>query len=100
MRINILNFIQEHAIFHSDMLYDESRKSFDMSSYKNNHPGIYFILDGDDLLEIDKLKNQIASFQKNHDLLMSVSPSYFFESDQPQDFYTSKQKEKNTIQFM
>ena len=35
-------------------------------------------LDGDDLLEIDKLKNQIASFQKNHDLLMSVSPSYFF----------------------
>jgi glycosyltransferase involved in cell wall biosynthesis len=55
-------------------------------------------LDGDDLLEIDKLKNQIASFQKNHDLLMSVSPSYFFESDQPQDFYTSKQKEKNTIQ--
>ncbi|MDC0367727.1 hypothetical protein OAM91_02920 [Gammaproteobacteria bacterium] len=69
MRINILNFIQEHAIFHSDMLYDESRKSFDMSSYENNHPGIYFILDGDDLLKIGKadgntgLKGRISTYR-------------------------------------
>ena len=55
-------------------------------------------LDGDDLLEVDKLKHQIAAFHNNNDLLMSVAPSYFFESDHPQQLFTSKQKEKTTIQ--
>tara|TARA_B110000444_G_C18596592_1_gene480997 strand:- start:144 stop:587 length:444 start_codon:yes stop_codon:yes gene_type:complete len=69
MQISILNFIQEHAIFHSDMVYDESRKSFNMNSYENNHPGIYFILDGDDLLKIGKadgntgLKGRISTYR-------------------------------------
>tara|TARA_B110000908_G_C10033694_1_gene348582 strand:+ start:212 stop:655 length:444 start_codon:yes stop_codon:yes gene_type:complete len=69
MQISILNFIQEHAIFHSDMAYDESRKSFNMNSYENNHPGIYFILDGDDLLKIGKadgntgLKGRISTYR-------------------------------------
>jgi len=54
-------------------------------------------LDGDDLLEVDKLKHQIAAFQNNKDLLMSVSPSYFFESNQPQQLFTSKQKEKTIL---
>jgi len=55
-------------------------------------------LDGDDLLEVDKLKHQIAAFQNNKDLLMCVAPSYFFESNQPQQLFTSKQKETTTIQ--
>ena len=69
MQINILNFIQEHAIFHSDMVYDESRKSFNMNPYENNRPGIYFILDGDDLLKIGKadgntgLKGRISTYR-------------------------------------
>ena len=69
MQISVLNFIQAHAIFHSDMVYDESRKSFNMNSYENNHPGIYFILDGDDLLKIGKadgntgLKGRISTYR-------------------------------------
>ena len=69
MQISVLNFIQQHAIFHSDMVYDESRKSFNMNSYENNHPGIYFILDGDDLLKIGKadgntgLKGRISTYR-------------------------------------
>lgn len=54
-------------------------------------------LDGDDLIEVDKLKHQITAFQKNNDLLMSIAPSYFFESTQPQQLFTSKQKEITTV---
>jgi glycosyltransferase involved in cell wall biosynthesis len=54
-------------------------------------------LDGDDLLEVDKLKYQIAAFQNNRDLLMCVAPSYFFESNQTQQLFTSKQKEKTIL---
>lgn len=67
-----LEFVKKIAKYHSEMKYDESRCSFIMEPYKNTATGVYFILDGDNILKIGKaegingLKGRVASYRLNH----------------------------------
>ncbi len=66
---NVLEFIKVNAFFHSDMYYIDERKSFDVKPYPNNVPGVYFILNKDDILKIGKadgkngLKGRVATYR-------------------------------------
>ncbi len=66
---NVLEFIKVNAFFHSDMFYINERKSFDVKPYPNNVPGVYFILNKDDILKIGKadgkngLKGRVATYR-------------------------------------
>jgi len=67
--INVIEFISENALFHSEMTYNLERKSFDLDPYESTYPGIYFILDNQDILKIGKadgkqgLKGRIANYR-------------------------------------
>lgn len=67
--MNVLKFAKQNAAFHSFMIYDEDRKSFKLDSYDQSHPGVYFILDGEDILKIGKadgnsgLKGRISTYR-------------------------------------
>lgn len=54
--LSVIDFINEHADFHSIMTYAPLKKSFNMEPYSENVPGIYFILDREskDILKIGK----------------------------------------------
>jgi hypothetical protein len=67
--IDVTEFIKEHALFHSEMTYNTERKSFNLDPYENKDPGIYFILDKEDILKIGKadgkqgLKGRISTYR-------------------------------------
>lgn len=68
----VLELIKEHAIFHDFTKYNPDRNSFDMNICRITEPGVYFFLDGDDILKVGKgdgrigLKGRIGNYrQKN-----------------------------------
>ena len=69
--VSVTNFIKDHAVFHSDMIYNCERKSFNLDSYQKTNQGIYFILDKEDILKIGKadgqkgLKGRVADYRKS-----------------------------------
>lgn len=79
---SVLNFVNKIARIHSNMQYDLTRCSFIMEPYKNNASGVYFILDGDDILKIGKadgtngLKGRIASYRANHSKRKMIGNDY------------------------
>ena len=69
--ISVLNFVRTKAIFHSKMRYSRERKSFDLLPLADTAHGVYFILDGDDILKIGKadgktgLSGSISTYRAN-----------------------------------
>jgi|TARA_R110000764_G_scaffold135110_1_gene223196 hypothetical protein len=69
--VSVIKFIQEHALFHSEMAYNCKRKSFNLDSYEKTNQGIYFILDKEDILKVGKadgqtgLKGRIATYRNS-----------------------------------
>jgi len=58
MTIPIKNFIRDKATFHSEMTYDETRICFNIKPYRSTETGIYFILDGEDILKVGKAEGK------------------------------------------
>lgn len=52
--MTVLEFIKTKAIFHDTMTYNVARNSFNMSICQITEPGVYFILDGDDIQKVGK----------------------------------------------
>ena len=71
MKLSVLDFINTYAKFHSSMVYIPERKSFNLAISDDDRPGIYFILNGEDILKIGKadgkngLKGRIKSYKSN-----------------------------------
>ena len=69
--LSALEFVREKAKFHSDMEYSEERSGFLMDQCKSLSPGIYFILDNEDILKVGKadgvygLKGRMNSYRSN-----------------------------------
>ena len=67
--INVLEFIAANAKLHSNMVYNFDRKSFNLQPYGDTTPGIYFILDENDILKIGKadgrlgLKGRVSTYR-------------------------------------
>ena len=67
--ISVIEFINANAKFHSNMTYNHDRKSFNLEPYGDPTPGIYFILDIDDILKIGKadgrsgLKGRVSTYR-------------------------------------
>jgi len=56
--MSVIDFVKNRATFHSHMQYDESRMCFLMDAYRSIETGIYFILDGDDILKVGKAEGK------------------------------------------
>lgn len=71
VKLTVLEFMHTHATLHSSMDYDPSRKSFSIQPCEDSTPGVYFIVNGHDILKIGKaegrhgLKGRINSYRSN-----------------------------------
>lgn len=60
MKLTVLEFMRQNAKFHSLMSYSLARKSFSMEPCNDETPGIYFIVNGDDILKIGKAEGRLG----------------------------------------
>jgi hypothetical protein len=67
--MKVIDFVKNKAVKHSLMNYCEDRKSFTMDVYYGKNPGIYFILDGNNILKVGKadgkngLQGRLSSYR-------------------------------------
>lgn len=70
--MKVLDFIKEKAKYHCEMQWIDERKGFDMEICRSESSGVYFILDGNDIMKIGKadgkrgLHLRLYSYRNNH----------------------------------
>jgi hypothetical protein len=70
--MTVLEFIDKKTTFHDDMIYNQDRNSFNMNICQITEPGVYFILDGKDILKVGKadgrfgLKGRINNYRADN----------------------------------
>lgn len=70
--MKVLDFIKTKGKHHCEMQWLDNRKGFDMEIYRSRSSGIYFILDGDNIMKVGKadgkggLHSRLYSYRNDH----------------------------------